>query len=349
MFMRQIVRGVGGLLLVLAGCSTAPHGSTASQGRFAPVELNPAPEPYVRVLNLNSNKVELQIAVRRFVPTDGGLRGPVVWLTGVSHIGETNYFEALQRHLDAQSLVLFEGVGEHGPGEEVTPAERAAQAQEKGNESSLQSTMASSLGLEFQLEAIDYTSLRFRNSDLTIGQLRELMGREEKTNAPGGAGAAQTFESLLGMMQGGTWLDTLMQFGMRVLGSDARLRALSKLALIEMFGQMQGDPAQLRGLPPDLKQLLAVLIQQRNQKVLSDLKGELGKNPGPASVALFYGTGHMPDLERGLRGQLKYRPAGEEWYTALSVDLARTGITPGERQFIHAFIQRELEQLQARP
>jgi len=116
-----------------------------------------------------------------------------------------------------------------------------------------------------------------------------------------------------------------------------------------MFGQMQGDPAQLQGLPPDLKELLEVLIQKRNQKVLSDLKGELGKNPGPESVALFFGTGHMPDLERGLRGQLKYRPAGEEWYTALSVDLARTGITPGERQFIHAFIQRSLEQLQSKP
>src|SRR6516225_8404802 len=68
MFMRHIVRAAGGLLLVLAGCSTAPHGPTASQSRFAVEPKPPPPEPYVRVLNSNSNKVELQIAVRKFVP-----------------------------------------------------------------------------------------------------------------------------------------------------------------------------------------------------------------------------------------------------------------------------------------
>ena len=350
--MRHIVRAAGGVLLVLAGCSTAPHGGNAPHGTFAPVELKPAPpEPYVRVLNSDSNKVELQIAVRKFVPSDPAVRGPVVWLTGVSHIGETNYFEALQRHLDAQSLVLFEGVGEHEAGHEPRPAERAAMSQDKGNDSSLQSAMAAALGLEFQLEAIDYTSPRFRNSDLSIPQLRKVMARAEteSTNAPGAPGAAQTFEGLLQMMQGGSWFDTLVQFGLRVLGSDPHLQALSKLALIEMLGQMQGDPAHLRGLPPNLKQLLEVLIQERNRKVLGDLKTELHKKPGPASVALFYGTGHMPDLEEGLWRQLKFVPAEQVWYTAVSVDLARSGIMPAERQFIHTLIKSELEQLQARP
>ncbi len=340
MLIGLIARAAGMLLLLLAGCSTAPHGSSGAS--------SPAPEPYVRVLTSNSNKVELQIAVRKFVSPRPSVDSPVVWLTAVSHIGETNYFEKLQRHLDAQSLVLFEGVGEHRPGHELTPAERAA-IEQKGSNASLQSTMAAALGLEFQLDGIDYASPRFRNSDLSIPQWREPMARAETTTAPGARGPAQTFDSLLQMMQGGSWVDMLLQFGLRLLGSDPHLQALSKLALIDMIGQMQGDPAQLRGLPPDLKQLLDVLIQERNRKVLVDLKTELKKTPRPASIVLFYGTGHMPDLERGLRQQLKYRPTGELWFTALSVNLARTGISPAERQFIHNFIQRELEQLQAKP
>jgi hypothetical protein len=341
MLMRLMARTAATLLLLLAGCSSAPHHTSAT-----PV---PAPEPYVRVLNSNSNTVELQIAVRKFVPWGAPTGWPVVWLTGVSHIGETNYFEALQRHLDAQSLVLFEGVGEHTPGHEPTPAERAAISHSNDNNSSLQTTMAAALGLEFQLDAIDYTSPRFRNSDLSIEQLRGHMVRLQTTNAPGAPGPAQTFDSLIQMMQGGSWFDLLLQFGLRLLGSDPHLQALSKLALIDMLAQMQGDPAQLHGLPPNLKQLLDVLIQERNRKVLGDLKSELKKNPRPASIALFYGTGHMPDLERALRRQLAYVPAGQLWFTAISVDLARTGISPLERQFIHSFIQRELEQLQAKP
>src|SRR3974390_2345140 len=66
------------------------------------------PEPFVRVENTDSNLIQLQIAVREFVPARG--RGPAVWLTGVSHIGDSNYYAALQQHLDAQTLVLFEGI-----------------------------------------------------------------------------------------------------------------------------------------------------------------------------------------------------------------------------------------------
>src|SRR5258708_1816052 len=87
--------------LLLAGCR-----SPASKGQST---LHP-PEPYVRVSTAESNLIQLQIAVRQFVPLHG--HGPAIWLTGVSHIGDSNYYAALQRHLDAQTLVLFEGVSE---------------------------------------------------------------------------------------------------------------------------------------------------------------------------------------------------------------------------------------------
>src|SRR5882724_6110403 len=90
--------------LLASGCRTSHHEPEAA-------ETIPAPAPYVRASGGESNLLELQIAARRFVPARG--KGPTVWLTGVSHIGTSNYFAALQRHLNAQTLVLFEGVGEH--------------------------------------------------------------------------------------------------------------------------------------------------------------------------------------------------------------------------------------------
>src|SRR5882672_1774711 len=75
-------------------------GCASSKDAHASLAADSPPQPYMRVSRPDSNTVVLQIAARRFVPAKG--RGPVVWLTGASHIGESNYFAALQRHLDTQ-------------------------------------------------------------------------------------------------------------------------------------------------------------------------------------------------------------------------------------------------------
>src|SRR5882724_5848160 len=98
-------------LVLLALAMLTPGCSTSSRNTLANTQTFEAPAAYVRTSNSESNLLELQIAARRFVPARG--KGPAIWLTGVSHIGTSNYFAALQRHLDAQTLVLFEGVGEH--------------------------------------------------------------------------------------------------------------------------------------------------------------------------------------------------------------------------------------------
>src|SRR5207247_9152110 len=116
---------------------------------------------YTRVVCLDADTVSLQIALRRFTSEKGG--GPVIWLAGASHIGESNYFAALQRHLDAQAPVLFEGVGAKSKRVRFDPEEEA----------SVQNTLATSLGLAFQLSAIHYDRPQFRNSDLSLDQLRD--------------------------------------------------------------------------------------------------------------------------------------------------------------------------------
>src|SRR5258708_22422262 len=167
-------------VLLLTGCSS-PSRRAAVHDRAPPA----APLPYVRIINTDSNRIQLQIAAREFVPQRSGR--PAVWLTGVSHIGDTNYYAALQAHLDAQSLVLYEGVGaaeaeaasQPAHGVDVTPGQGSDTVAESDDRGSLQSAMAASLGLVFQLNAIDYRRDNFRNSDLSITQLRKLMNKTE--------------------------------------------------------------------------------------------------------------------------------------------------------------------------
>ncbi|HVV73350.1 MAG TPA: hypothetical protein VHI52_17895, partial [Verrucomicrobiae bacterium] len=245
--------------LLAGGCCTRDKSGASA--------VSSAPQPYVRISKADSNVLSLQIAVRQFVPNRG--KGPTVWLTGVSHIGEPAYYAALQKHLDQQSLVLFEGISERAqPAPGATQADSGASAAgaSAADRSSLQSALAASMGLVFQLSAINYDRPNFRNSDLSVPELRQLLTTSEEGKSETSAGAQ--FNGLLQMMQGGSLFDSLLQTGLRFLGTSTRLRALGRLALIEVIGEIQGDLAQLQGLPPDMKQLLQVLLQRRNEKVL---------------------------------------------------------------------------------
>lgn len=325
-----------------AGCSSPkPGGPGAAKD----------PEPFVRVENTDSNLIQLQIAVREFVPARG--HGPAIWLTGVSHIGDSNYYAALQQHLAAQTLVLFEGISassERGADMTVPKASRTKDtASSTANSASddaggLQSSLAASLGLVFQLTAIDYQQSNFRNCDLSIPELRQLLAQSEATT--GASGAGESFEGVLQLMQGGSFFDSVLQVGLRFLGASPKLRALGRLALIDVIGEIQGDFSHLHGMPPEMQQLLEVLLQRRNQKVVSELEHDLSLLGKHDSIAVFYGTGHMPDLEKRLAQQLHYRPVAEHWFTAFSVNLAKAGVSESERQTVRNLIKLQLAQFQ---
>jgi hypothetical protein len=303
----------------------------------------------VRVITLNSNLVELQLALRQFVPVRG--IGPAIWLVGVSHLGDSNYYAAIQAKLDAQSLVLFEGVSAR-PGAGDEQGRRALETQppdsarrNSPDRSSLQSSLATALGLCFQLQAIDYDRPNFRNCDLSVNELREIIAEQPPDS--NGPGAGPGFESLLQMMEGSSFFDSVLQFSFRFLSNNPKLQALARLALIEAIGEIQGDPSQLKGLDKGMRQLFELLVARRNQKVLHDLKVEI-RNVGPrGSLAVFYGTAHMPDFERRLRTELGYRPGAEVWLSAFSVDLKKSGVSEAERGFIHSVLSQELEQLKS--
>jgi hypothetical protein len=329
------------VLLALAfltpGCRTAPRHEPEATATFEP------PAEYVRASKSESNVLELQIAARRFVPARG--KGPTVWLTGVSHIGSSNYFAELQRHLNAQTLVLFEGVGEHSQdfkNKKASDAVGNTNATANAGSVGLQSSLATSLGLVFQLDTIDYDRPNFRHSDLSIREIRDLLA---EPRGSGGGDAAEDFDNLLSMMEGDSFMNIVMQFGLGILASSPKLQAMSKVTLIEVITEMGGDPSRLGAISPELKQLLEVLIAKRNQRVIDDLKIALKEVGTKGSVSIFYGTGHMPEMEVRLRKELHYQPAEDAWFSAISVNLDAAGISPSELEFIRGFIRSQMKQL----
>jgi hypothetical protein len=165
--------------------------------------------------------------------------------------------------------------------------------------------------------------------------------------APGEEGKANvSFDVLLKIMDGSSFLGSLFKAGLEVIGSSPELRGMAKLTMIEAVGRLKGDLTDIQGLPPDWKRLIQVLIQARNEHLLGDLRAELRKIPAGGSIAVFYGAGHMDDLEKRVTGGLHYRAVEEKWLTAFSVDLRQSGISPVAAGWLRGFVQGEMEQMQ---
>jgi hypothetical protein len=86
-----------------------------------------------------------------------------------------------------------------------------------------------------------------------------------------------------------------------------------------------------------------VIIDLRNQVVIDDLKAILdadGAEDAPETIAVFYGAGHMEDLEERLFEQLGYRVAGTIWFNAIALDLTRQGLSETELDMVRQQVQR---------
>ncbi|HWA82802.1 MAG TPA: hypothetical protein VG820_05190, partial [Fimbriimonadaceae bacterium] len=105
--------------------------------------------------------------------------------------------------------------------------------------------------------------------------------------------------------------------------------------LAASLAQMKGDPGSIEAMHlvmiealsnPDViaenlsASLNDLLIKTRNAKVLGDLKTEIAKQPAPRSIAIFFGAGHMADMEKHLTEDLGYVGGEERWYTAIDGD-----------------------------
>lgn len=319
----------GFVVLLAAGCA-APR-QTASRAESPPA-------PYVRAAHDPDGTTKLEVAVRSLTPARG--RGATLWLVGVTHLGTAEYYGQIQRFLDAQALVLFEGVG----------ATNKSFARPRGADFNLQAALAKALGLEFQLHTIDYNRPHFQNSDLTVAELSRILSDATPRDAPdpGGQAApseergATELDALLDAMQGSGFLGALARITVAVLEASPRLQAATRVLLVEVLSGLPNDLPQMPGLPSGFQNLLRVLIEERNLKVVEDVRRAVQTKPRPRSIAIFYGAGHMTDLETRLRRALGYQPGEERWLTALAVSPQQAGLSEWELNLVRAWVRHQL-------
>ncbi len=320
------------LLFLAAWCGLFAAGCASRR-----VVVLPPLRSYLRVAEATNGTVTLEVAVRTLVPIRGA--GPPIRMVGVTHLGTAEFYKDLQELLDRQSLVLFEGVG---------AADKQFNA--SGDEHySLQPALARALGLRFQLQAINYQGSNFVNSDLTLPQLQQILSQ-------GPVSDDGQLGDLMSLLDGSSWLGAFVRFGLTFIESSPRLQATVRLVMIETLGAVDGDLGDVKGLPPELRRLMDALINERNRVVVSDLRRAVanwpatrgdrsGRGPG---IAVFYGAGHMVDLEQRWVRELGYQAVAEEWRPAFSVNPLAAGLGDAEVRFARGVVREQLKGMRGR-
>lgn len=219
----------------------------------------------------------------------------IVELIGVVHIGEQDYFAAFNEQFKRYDALLYELVAPEG-----TRVERRAD-DGMNPVAALQKGMMSALGLQFQLEHIDYSPSNFVHADMTPEEFGQSMTENNES-------VAKMFFRTLGMSaaMGGSGGEAEMLRAMLSAPEDRiyRLRRSAANQLIKMDVGMkawEGDNG-------------STIITHRNGKAFKVLQQQI--EVGKQKVGVFYGAGHLPDMERRLIEDFGMTAGEPQWQRA---------------------------------
>lgn len=235
-----------------------------------------------------------------------GPEGVALDLVGAVHVADAAYFAALNERFRQYEAVLYELVGRPEPGKPL--GNRAVEKDARlGWIGTLQAKMKEALELEGQLESIDYSAANFVHADMDAEAFQKTQGEKQETflglwlkamAAQQSGGSANQAGDLASVIQ-------LLRILMKRDSADALKRLIGR-----EFDQVE---AVMSGLEAGGG---TVIIGERNRVALEVLDREL--KAGKKRVAIFYGAGHFPDMQKRLE-QRGFRRMGEEWLAAWSI------------------------------
>jgi Type II secretion system (T2SS), protein G len=211
---------------------------------------------------------------------------------------------------------------------------------EASAEEGIQVKLAKALRLEFQLAAMDYTKANWRNSDMTVEELSKRLGGSGES-ADDGEGKQS---ALMGMLSGQSFAAKLVGVLLKMIELSPTASSMTKLMMLEMLGHadelMEAQGSSLLGV--DGAKLMKVLIDDRNEVVLEDLRKVVQESPELESIAVFYGAGHLPKMQKSLI-ETGYVAGETAWRTAITVDLATFPGGAAMAKMSREMIRKQLE------
>ena len=278
------------------------------------------PTKFLRTVNDSEGKpLAMQTAITRYRPSKGDL---VVDLIGAVHIGEGDYYAKLNQQFEHYDVVLYELVAPQG-----TRIPAGGKREKKSSGSPLdmvgwmQKQAQSTLGLESQLEKIDYQKKNFTHADLSPTEMGEKMA--ERGDTPITLGLSALSEMMRQQNKAAKDAKSGKSSLANQLSSQSLMELINdplKMKLV-MASQFSQSGVMEMGLGATLNQLV---VTDRNVAAMKVMQKEIVK--GKKKIAIFYGAAHMPDFEKRLIEEFGMAKTKQIWVDAW--DLTKAGKKP---------------------
>ena len=296
------------ILSLFAGLGYAQEGEKTDSKKSKQADATvdqPEINRFMRIRrNAKKEPVGMETSVTRYVTKNADGKKVTVDLIGVVHIGEEKYYEDLNELFTQYDALLYELVAPEGTVVPKGGGERGFNAI-----SGIQQGMQSVLGLEFQLEHIDYTVPNFVHADMTPEEFSASMEQNEESifkmalKAMGQGMARQSKAQANGSSSSET--DLLMA----MLGNDkGKIREVMAEQMLDLESGMvifQGKDG-------------STIIDHRNTKAFDVLRKQI--DSGKTRIGVFYGAGHLPDMDQRLLKSFGMKRGGQVWLEAWDLD-----------------------------
>lgn len=257
------------------------------------------PAKFVRIQrDAAAQPLALQTAITSFQGSRPDQAGLSVDLIGAVHIGDKSYYEQLNETFAKYEVVLYELVAP--PGTRIPKGGRSGNHPVNG----LQTGMGNMLGLEHQLQWVDYTKENLVHADMSPDMLAKSMKDR------GESLWKMVFRAIghsMGKQSEGGKSSTGDLDIMKALFASKQEGSLKRV-LAEQFEDLDSMTAALEG--PEG----STLLSERNKVALAELSRQIAA--GKRRIAIFYGCAHLPDMQRRLVADFALKASGQKWLSA---------------------------------
>lgn len=216
---------------------------------------------------------------------------------------------------------------------------------ELGESEGIQKRLAQTFDLAFQLDEMKHEGPKWVNSDMSIDDVAERLA------PPGGGGDDSQQNMLFALLDGSSFPAKVASALLTIVETVPGMAVRMKVMMLEMLASADNGVLQNIDAPGmgDMSRLMKVIIDDRNQVVIDDLRKTILERPQTGRIAVLYGAGHLPDLAHRLEDQLGYAHSSGKWITAVRVDLDRAGIDESEIAMTREMMRAQLNAMRKMP
>jgi hypothetical protein len=255
---------------------------------------------FVRIVrDADGNSLSMDTAIVRYVKKQDGKPVWTVDLIGAVHVGDKEYYEKLNQEFKQYDALLFELVAPEG-----TKIPKGASTKSNHPVGAMQNGMKDVLELSHQLSEVDYTADNFVHADMSPEEFSKTMEKRGESIwtmmfRMMGAGIAQQTKN-----KDGNSFDAGLLMALFDKNRALALKRIMAEQLSDMGDAMSGFDG------PDG----STIIHERNKKALEVLDREV--KAGKKHLGIFYGAGHLEDMEERLVKDFGLEKGDQKWLTA---------------------------------